>query len=127
MEILPYGVNKGEAIQKIWLSPCFVGYFPLYLGDDITDESVFAVIQEQGLSFKVGDEEQPTKATHFLKDPAQVQEFLALARNPGGKENVKITPDQPAENPFWFRGCFLMPMPIPIIFSSPARSGTILP
>jgi hypothetical protein len=26
---------------------------------------------------------------------------------------VKITPDQPAENPFWFRECFLMPMPIP--------------
>jgi trehalose-phosphatase len=86
MEILPYGVTKGEAIQKIWLSHCFVGYFPLYLGDDITDESVFAVIQEQGLSFKVGDEEQPTKATHFLKDPAQVQEFLALLATQGEKK-----------------------------------------
>jgi trehalose-phosphatase len=78
MEVLPYGVNKGAAIQKILLSSDFIGYFPLYLGDDSTDESVFAVIQEQGLSFKVGDEEQPTKATHFLKNPAQVREFLAL-------------------------------------------------
>jgi hypothetical protein len=25
---------------------------------------------------------------------------------------VKINPNQPAENPFWFRECFLMPMPI---------------
>ena len=25
---------------------------------------------------------------------------------------MKITPDQPAENPFWFWECFLMPMPI---------------
>jgi hypothetical protein len=40
------------------------------------------VIQEQGLSFKVGDEEQPTKATHFLKNPAQVREFLALLATP---------------------------------------------
>lgn len=82
MEVLPYGVNKGEAIQKILLSSDFIGYFPLYIGDDTTDESVFAVIQEQGLSFKVGDEEQPTKATYFLKNPAQVREFLALLATP---------------------------------------------
>jgi hypothetical protein len=25
---------------------------------------------------------------------------------------VKITPDQQAENPFWFRDCLFMPMPI---------------
>jgi trehalose-phosphatase len=83
MEVLPYGVNKGEAIQKILLSSDFIGYFPLYIGDDTTDESVFAVIQEQGLSFKVGDEEQPTKATHFIKNPAQVREFLALLATQG--------------------------------------------
>ncbi len=83
MEVLPSGVNKGEAIQKILLSSDFIGYFPLYIGDDITDESVFAVIQEQGLSFKVGDKEQPTKATHFLKNPAQVREFLALLATQG--------------------------------------------
>ncbi|MFA5111075.1 MAG: trehalose-phosphatase [Desulfobaccales bacterium] len=83
MEVLPYGVNKGEAIQKILLSSDFIGYFPLYIGDDTTDESVFAVIQEQGLSFKVGNQEQPTKATHFLENPAQVREFLALLATQG--------------------------------------------
>jgi trehalose-phosphatase len=83
VEVLPYGVNKGEAIQKILLSSDFIGDFPLYIGDDTTDESVFAVIQEQGLSFKVGDEEQPTKATHFFKNPAQVREFLALLATRG--------------------------------------------
>ena len=78
VEVLPSGVNKGEAIQKILLSRDFIGYFPLYIGDDITDETVFAVIQPQGLSFKVGEAEQPTKATHFLENPAQVREFLAV-------------------------------------------------
>ena len=86
MEVLPYGVNKGEAIQKILLSSDFIGYFPLYIGDDTTDESVFAVIQEQGLFFKVGGEKQPTKATHFLKNPAQVRDFLALLATQGEEE-----------------------------------------
>ena len=36
------------------------------------------VVVSEGLSFKVGDAEQPTKATHFLTNPAQVGEFLAL-------------------------------------------------
>ena len=78
MEVLPFGVNKGAAIQKILLSADFIGYFTLYIGDDITDESVFAVMQSQGLAFKVGEAEQPTKATYFLENPAQVREFLAM-------------------------------------------------
>jgi trehalose 6-phosphate phosphatase len=83
MEVLPYGVNKGAAIQKILLSGDFIGYFILYIGDDITDESVFAVMQSQGLSFKVGEAEQPTKATYFLENPAQVRKFLALLATQG--------------------------------------------
>jgi trehalose 6-phosphate phosphatase len=82
IEVLPCGVNKGAAIQKILLSADFMGYFPLYIGDDITDESVFAVIQSQGLAFKVGGAERPTKATYFLENPAQVREFLARLATP---------------------------------------------
>jgi trehalose-phosphatase len=82
MEVLPSGVNKGEAIQKILLSAYFLEYFPVYIGDDITDESVFAVMQGEGLSFKVGETEQPTKASHFLKNPAQVRQFLARLATP---------------------------------------------
>jgi trehalose-6-phosphatase len=37
MEILPYGVNQGEANQKILLSSDFVEYFPLYIGDNSTE------------------------------------------------------------------------------------------
>jgi trehalose-phosphatase len=83
LEVLPYGINKGEAIQKILLSSDFMEYFPLYIGDDTTDESVFAVIHEQGLSFKVGDKAQPTKATHFIENPSLVREFLALLATHG--------------------------------------------
>jgi len=45
VEILPQGVSKGAAIQKILLLPGFYGYFPIYLGDDVTDESAFQVLQ----------------------------------------------------------------------------------
>jgi len=87
MEILPCEVNKGEAIQKILLSSHFLGYLPLFIGDDITDESVFAVIKTQGLSFKVGEAEEPTRANHFLKNPAQVREFLALLAMQGEEKS----------------------------------------
>ena len=83
MEVLPCGVNKGAAIQQILLSDDFIGYFTLYIGDDITDESVFAVIQSEGLAFKVGGTEQPTKAAYFIENPAQVREFLALLATAG--------------------------------------------
>jgi hypothetical protein len=55
----------------------------MFIEDETTDESVFPVIQEQGLSFKVGDKEPPTKATHFIKNPAQVRDFLALLATQG--------------------------------------------
>jgi len=60
----------------------------MFIEDETTDESVFPVIQEQGLSFKVGDKEPPTKATHFLKNPAQVQDFLACSQ-PRGRRNCE--------------------------------------
>ena len=83
MEVLPCGVSKGAAIQKILIASDFVEYFPLYIGDDTTDESVFALIREQGLVFKVGDEEQPTKPPIFSKTRRRCGIFLALLATRG--------------------------------------------
>jgi len=82
LEILPHGVSKGAAIQKILLLPGFYGVFPIYLGDDITDESAFHILQGQGLTIKVGRPGTETAASHFLPDPEAVQHFLALLAAP---------------------------------------------
>jgi trehalose-phosphatase len=79
VEILPLGVSKGAAIREILLFPGFSDHFPVYLGDDITDESAFQVLQGRGLTIKVGT--GVTAATYFLPHPAAVRQFLALVVN----------------------------------------------
>jgi trehalose 6-phosphate phosphatase len=77
VEILPQGVNKGAAIQEILLFPGFSDHFPVYLGDDVTDESAFQVLQGRGLTIKVGVGAGATAATYSLSQPAQVRQFLS--------------------------------------------------
>jgi len=77
LEILPQGVSKGRAIKEILSLPTFLGYFPIYLGDDITDESAFNILQSQGLTIKVGHPGTKTAASCFLPDPAAVRHFLS--------------------------------------------------
>ncbi|MBM4301767.1 MAG: trehalose-phosphatase [Deltaproteobacteria bacterium] len=82
LEILPPGVSKGAAIKEILLLPGFFGVFPIYLGDDITDESAFHLLQGQGLTIKVGRPGTETAASHFLPDPEAVRHFLAFLAAP---------------------------------------------
>jgi trehalose 6-phosphate phosphatase len=78
VEILPQGVSKGAAIQKILLFPRFSGLFPIYLGDDVTDETAFQALQGRGLTVKVGDTAGVSAAALSLANPQQVRHFLDL-------------------------------------------------
>jgi trehalose 6-phosphate phosphatase len=78
VEILPQGVSKGAAIQEILLFPGFSELFPVYIGDDVTDESAFQVLQGRGLTIKVGVGTGVTAASYSLAHPAAVRQFLAL-------------------------------------------------
>jgi trehalose 6-phosphate phosphatase len=56
------------------------GLLPIYLGDDLTDEDGFRVIEDygNGLSVFVGEEGQASVARYFLKSPAEVAAFLGI-------------------------------------------------
>jgi trehalose-phosphatase len=82
LEVLPAGVSKGAALWEILSAPSFSGSFPVYLGDDDTDETVFAVLRQQGLSVKVGAPGPATAAAYGLESPAQVRQFLARLAAP---------------------------------------------
>jgi len=77
LELLPAGVSKGAALWEILSDPSFSGSFPVYLGDDDTDETVFAVLRALGLTVKVGAPGPATAAAYGLDSPAQVRQFLA--------------------------------------------------
>jgi trehalose 6-phosphate phosphatase len=55
IEVKQVGFNKATGVQELMSRPPFAGRSPIFLGDDVTDESVFAIIPElAGLSFSVG-------------------------------------------------------------------------
>jgi trehalose 6-phosphate phosphatase len=77
VELRPDGHDKGDAIVAMLDSPPFRGRFPVFVGDDLTDEHGFeAVNLRHGLSVRVGHRE-PTVATRGLHGPAHVRQWLA--------------------------------------------------
>jgi trehalose 6-phosphate phosphatase len=55
IEIKKVGFNKGTAIRELMAHPPFAGRRPVFVGDDTTDETAFAVMPEfNGLAISVG-------------------------------------------------------------------------
>ncbi len=77
VELVPTGVSKGTGFTALLRLPGFSGRIPVYLGDDVTDESVFAALGERGITIKVGRGEEPTAAAFRLEGPAAVHRLLA--------------------------------------------------
>src|SRR5690606_17268357 len=47
-EVKPRGFSKGIAVKALMQHPPFRGRRPIFIGDDVTDESVFAVLPAFG-------------------------------------------------------------------------------
>ncbi|MGB9295395.1 MAG: trehalose-phosphatase [Pseudolabrys sp.] len=80
-EIKRPGINKGDSIRKLMAHPPFSGRVPVFIGDDITDESVFEVLPDiGGKGFSVS--RHFPGLTGIFKSPAQVRTALrTLADN----------------------------------------------
>ncbi|CAN6567801.1 unnamed protein product [Malus baccata var. baccata] len=73
--------DKGKALEFLLES---LGYanctdvFPVYIGDDRTDEDAFKVLRERGQGFGILVSKGPkeTNATYSLQEPAEVMDFL---------------------------------------------------
>jgi len=75
-EFKPRGVDKGAAVAAFLASPPFRGRNPVYLGDDLTDEHGFAMVNERGgASVRVGARE-PSQAMFTLSSPGDVHAWL---------------------------------------------------
>jgi trehalose 6-phosphate phosphatase len=79
-EIKHAGFTKASGVRELMTHPPFKGRRPLFIGDDVTDESVFAIMPDfDGLSFSVGRRAKGVSG-HF-DAPADVREFLARLRD----------------------------------------------
>lgn len=84
LEIAPRNHHKGEAIREMLQHPPFRGRRPVFVGDDVTDEDGFRIVNELGgLSIRVGHKAQ-TAARFALDAVTDVHAWLrAVARQLG--------------------------------------------
>lgn len=78
-ELKPRGASKGEAIRAFLKEAPFAGRRPVFVGDDLTDEAGFQVVNRlDGCSIKVGDGQ--TEALQRLASVDAVRDWLAALR-----------------------------------------------
>jgi trehalose 6-phosphate phosphatase len=81
VDIKPRALSKGDAVAWFMARPPFAGRVPVFVGDDVTDETGFAAVNERGgYSIRVGDLGHGV-ARWSIKSSATVREWVAdLAR-----------------------------------------------
>jgi trehalose 6-phosphate phosphatase len=81
IEIKQVGFNKGTGVRELMTHRPFADRHPIFIGDDVTDESVFEIIAEfDGLAFSVGRKVSGVDG-HF-EEPKAVRGWLdRLARD----------------------------------------------
>src|ERR1700761_2835450 len=86
-EIKHSGFTKASGVLELMKHEPFKGRRPIFLGDDVTDETVFAIMPDlNGLSFSVGRRAQGVAGQ--LDRPADVRAFLAHLLD-GGAANAR--------------------------------------
>jgi trehalose 6-phosphate phosphatase len=76
IEIKPRLFSKGSAVCELMTHPPFAGRTPLFIGDDVTDESVFGLLpQLAGIGYSVGRHIPGVQGT--FRSPEHVRTWLA--------------------------------------------------
>ena len=78
LELRPRGVDKGTVARRLLRSgaPSHVDPSVVAIGDDVTDEDLFAAVAGSGISIRVGLDRPDSAATFRLASPAAVELFL---------------------------------------------------
>jgi len=73
--------DKGKAVKLIMKRQARggrkSGFLPIYMGDDLTDEDAFKVIESYGgIAVYVGEENDLSVANYFLRSPTEVEDCI---------------------------------------------------
>jgi trehalose 6-phosphate phosphatase len=100
LEFRPAGMDKGCAVLELLQRAPFAGRWPVYLGDDLTDEHAFARINAQGgLSVRIGTRE-PSLAASTLPGPAAAEAWLTGVLDAlGAPTHARFPEGEPTRQP----------------------------
>lgn len=100
LEFRPAGMDKGGAVLELLQRAPFAGRWPVYLGDDLTDEHAFARINAQGgLSVRIGTRE-PSLAASTLPGPAAAEAWLTGVLDAlGAPTHARFPEGEPTRQP----------------------------
>lgn len=77
VELKSAAFDKGTAIKTLMSREPFEGRFPVFIGDDLTDEHGFSEVQRAGgVAIRIGVPDVPTQARLHMPDPAYLRERL---------------------------------------------------
>ncbi len=77
-EIRPARADKGDAVATYLEQPAFAGRLPIAIGDDLTDESMFALANDRGgHSIRVGSLSTATCALGRASSPSAIRSALS--------------------------------------------------
>ena len=72
--------DKGKVVLWLLARQKFIAdkekLFPIYIGDDVTDEDAFIVLKDKGMSIFVGKPKE-TRAEYYLRNTSEVADFLS--------------------------------------------------
>lgn len=89
LELRPGAWTKGSSITSFMQEAPFAGRIPVFIGDDVTDEDAFEVVNEmKGVSIRVG-QAAATRAKHRLGSVSEVLRWLQTV--------PPVVPPQPAQ------------------------------
>jgi trehalose 6-phosphate phosphatase len=84
-EIKNSGISKATGVMELLTHEPFAGRRPIFIGDDVTDESVFAIMPDlKGISFSVSRHAHGVDG--YFAEPANVRHWLASLLD--GSESV---------------------------------------
>jgi trehalose 6-phosphate phosphatase len=81
VELVPEGIDKGTALERLMAQPPFAGASPWFVGDDLTDEHGFAAAARAGGGGILVGPERETAAGWRLADVAAARRWLEEAAN----------------------------------------------
>lgn len=77
VELRPRGRDKGDALMAFMELDAFCGRRPLTIGDDVTDEAMFAAANRLGgLSVRVGKDGRSSLAKRLVASPSDVRAWI---------------------------------------------------